>query len=73
MEVFVDRPILGFERILKQITHMDIHCVEIPTVGRSTRMHCVYQNLDNIYLRNRSIYVTFVRERRFCKKMEDNI
>jgi len=32
---------LGFERILKQITHMgiNIHYVEIPTVGRSTRMH----------------------------------
>jgi len=27
---------LGFERILKQITH----------IGRSTRMHCIYQNLN---------------------------
>jgi len=29
--------------------------VQIPTVGLSTRMHCIYQNLDNIYLRNDGI------------------
>jgi len=33
--ILVDSPTLGFERILKQITHMGIHCI--------------YQNLDNIY------------------------
>jgi len=26
----------------------NIH-VEIPKVRRSTRMHCIYQNFDNIY------------------------
>jgi len=45
--ILVGRPILGFKRILKQFTHD--HYVEIPTVGWSTRMHCIYQNLDNIY------------------------
>jgi len=32
---------------MPQITHMgiSINYVEIPTVGRSTRMHCIYQNL----------------------------
>jgi len=28
---------LGFESILKQITHGNIHYVKIPKVGRSTR------------------------------------
>jgi len=48
------RPILEFERILKQIyTYGNIH-FEIPTVGRSTRMHYLYQNLDSIYWWNAS-------------------
>jgi len=44
---FEDFGILGFERILKQIvTYGNIHYVEISTVGLSTRMHCIYENLD---------------------------
>jgi len=26
-----------------------IYYVEIPKVGLSTKMHCIYQNLNNIY------------------------
>jgi len=33
----------------KNYTYGNIRYVEIPTVGRSTRMHFIYQNLDNIY------------------------
>jgi len=29
-----------------------VHYAEIPTVGRSTRMHSIYQNLDNIPFSN---------------------
>jgi len=45
--MLVDRLMLGFEHILKQITqNRNIRYVEFPTVGRSTRMHYIYQNLD---------------------------
>jgi len=37
MHFGLNRPILGYERILKQ--NMGV----ISTVGRSTRMHCIYQ------------------------------
>jgi len=39
----------------KQIyAYGNIRYVEIPPVGRSTRMHRVYQNLDNIYYEKKS-------------------
>jgi len=38
---------LGFGRILKQITHMGISVML--KLCWATRMHCIYQNIDNIY------------------------
>jgi len=41
--------VIALSSIMQLITHMGIYYVEIPTMGRSTRMHCIsYQNLDNI-------------------------
>jgi len=40
---------LGFEGNLKQINaYENIYFVVIATVGISTRMHCIYRNLDKI-------------------------
>jgi len=42
--------VLGNEYILKQITHVGISILLNPNgVGRSTRMHCIYENFNNIY------------------------
>jgi len=40
--------ILGNRHILgSNFAYGNFHYVEVPMVGRSTRMHCIYQNLDN--------------------------
>jgi len=60
---------LGFERILKQILcYGNIHYVEIPTVGWSTWVHCIYQNLDNIccYIFQETHDVPFKIEKENC-------
>jgi len=48
--ILVDLPTLGIWTYFEtNYAYGNFHYVEIPTVGLSTRMHCVYQNLDNIY------------------------
>jgi len=45
---WVDRPTFGWTYLETNYAYRNVHYVEISTVGQSTRMHCIYQNLDNV-------------------------
>jgi len=48
--ISVDRSILGFERILKQITHLGISIMlKFQRECDRPELYCIYRNLDNIY------------------------